>query len=203
MSSDALKINTVGIASESLRRILANKKFIVKEEDNNETPTTIVDQEPPKIDTQIIAPDNSNIIIVDNIVAREDKMMQTDNIIIAREDKMVQTDNTEDEDEENQQLIKEIINYTFDDGCACKVCFFKRKMAIYDLANGKAINYRIGHDNDNNANANAHVTNVSSRKNIISATVGDKTDDVRERIRVKMSQMQKNELGVSLFKFNR
>ena len=33
MSNDALKINTVGIASEGLRRILANKKFIVKEED--------------------------------------------------------------------------------------------------------------------------------------------------------------------------
>jgi hypothetical protein len=101
MSNDALKINTVGIANESLRRILANKKFIVKEENNNETHVTVVDPEPSKSVAQIIAPDNNtNIAIVDNIVMREDKMVQTDNNYVF-------------DNQENLLFKKEIINYTF------------------------------------------------------------------------------------------
>jgi hypothetical protein len=101
MSSDVLKINTSGVASESLRRLLANKKFIVKEEDNTETSTTVIDSKLPKNDVQIIKHDNINFTLGDNICKYEDKMVQTDNNYVL-------------DSQENLPLKKEIINYTFD-----------------------------------------------------------------------------------------
>ena len=106
MSANPIKINAPGMASDTLRRILANKKFFVKD-DNTVAENNVV--EPVKIEDN--NEDNNKIVknsLQQNAIIFEDKNVQTDNILFINADNNDQLYNKDN-------FKKEIIKYEFDD----------------------------------------------------------------------------------------